>query len=90
MNVRRRAPRSGRRATYLGAVSLVALCAALLAIPAGASASTVNCGGKLALVNNSDAGPRGVRYSVKCTEDIIAFSIHTSNGSTTSPPIPSS
>ncbi len=49
-----------------------------LAIPGGASASSVNCSGKLALDNQSDAGPRGVRYHVKCSEDILAYSIHVS------------
>jgi hypothetical protein len=77
VNVSRRRCR-GRGATYLGAASLVAACAALLVIPAGASASTVNCNGKLNLDPSADAGPRGVKYSVKCTEDVKAFSMHVS------------
>jgi hypothetical protein len=72
-------PNSGRRARYLGALSLVAACAALLAIPGGASASTVHCTGDLLLGSKSDAGVRGVRYRVKCSEDVLAFSIHTSH-----------
>lgn len=77
MNVSRR-PCRRRGATYLGAISLAVASAALLAIPAGASASSVTCGGTLRLQADSDAGPRGVRYSVKCTEDVLAYSIHTS------------
>ena len=78
MNVRRRALRSRRRATYLGAASLVAVCAAFLAIPGGASASSVNCSGKLFLDPGPESGPHGVRYYVKCSEEVLGVSIHVS------------
>jgi hypothetical protein len=72
---RRRARQSGRRARYLGAASLVIALAAFVAIPGGASASSVTCGGKLKLDKTGFAGPHGVDYAVKCDEDIQAYSV---------------
>jgi hypothetical protein len=63
------------RARLIGAVSLLAACAAFLVAPGGASASSVTCGGKLMLDRNGFAGPHGVDYSVKCSEDVQAYSI---------------
>jgi hypothetical protein len=78
VNASRGVPQCGRRARYLGALSLVAACAAVFAIPGGASASSVTCGGQLSLERDSDSGPHGVRYHVRCTEKILGYSIHVS------------
>jgi len=66
VNSRRGARQSGRRARYLGGASLVAACAAFLAIPGGASATAPTCSGKLTLDRNGDAGKYGVDYSFGC------------------------
>ena len=78
MNSSGRARPSGRRARYIGALSVIAACAAFLAIPSGASAVSVNCGGKLFLNRTADAGPRGVRYVVQCNENILGYSLTSS------------
>ena len=78
MNSSGRARPSGRRARYIGALSVIAACAAFLAIPSGASAVSVNCGGKLFLNRTADAGPNGVRYVLQCNEDILGYSLTSS------------
>jgi len=65
----------GRRARYLGALSVAAVGVAFLVVPGGASASSVNCSGKLRLNNHGVGGPFGVNYTLKCSEDIQSYSI---------------
>ena len=56
-------------------------CAAALAIPAGASASTVTCGGNLALDQSGTTPvPNPVTYTIHCSEDMSAFSAVFSKG----------
>jgi hypothetical protein len=65
----------GRRARYLGALSVAAVGVAFFAVPGGASASSVNCSGNLRLNNHGAGGPYGINYTLKCSEDIQAYSI---------------
>ena len=60
----------------LFAAAAAAGCAAALAIPAGASASTVSCGGHLALNPDSTVPiTNPIDYTIRCSEDMSAYSV---------------
>lgn len=72
--VSRAKSRRGRGA--LVAAILAAGCLVGLSIPAGASASTVTCGGNLAPDQDDTVPvPHSLKYSVHCSEDFSAFSM---------------
>jgi hypothetical protein len=75
VNSWRGARHGGRRLGHLGALSLVAVAAAFLVAPGGASASSVDCSGNVRLNNHGVGGPFGLNYTLKCSEDIQAYSV---------------